>query len=349
MSRLQTATMRPDFPRYELLRDPTLLQRLERTEAALQHRSLYIKRDDLMPIAMGGNKLRSLEYWLGAALQQQADVLLVAGTPMSNLCRLTAAAASMAGLDCIVYHNAADEPAARSASFLNRIFGASVRFIGLMDEAQRTQAVEHAASELQRKGRRPYIVGNAALGALGYVRAAEELFAQSRQLDHGIRHVMLPGSMGTTEAGLIFGNALLGYPFDVHLVSVEYPEAELRACVRLAYEAVAKLVGKGAPQFDDARIHYHMDYLGSGYACPTPQGEKAILTLARTEGIVLEHVYTAKTFACFLDFAHRGVFPAAEPACVIHTGGVPALFSQFELFRSVSFEPGGESTDVVDQ
>jgi 1-aminocyclopropane-1-carboxylate deaminase/D-cysteine desulfhydrase-like pyridoxal-dependent ACC family enzyme len=334
--------MRPEFPRYELLRDPTLLQRLERTEAALNHLGLYIKRDDLMPIAMGGNKLRSLEFWLGAAFQEHADILLVAGTPMSNLCRLTAAAASMAGLDCIVFHNAVDEPAARRASFLNPVFGASVRFIGLMDEAHRTKAVEHAAAELQLQGRRPYIVGNAAIGALGYVFAADELIAQSRQLDRGIRHVMLPGSMGTTEAGLIFGNALLGYPFDVHLVSVEYEEAELSACVQRTYAAVARLFGKGAPDFDDTRIHYHMDYLGGGYACPTPEGEEAILTLARTEGIVLEHVYTAKTFACFLDFVRRRIFPAAEPVCVIHTGGVPALFSQFEDFRSLSFEQGEE-------
>jgi 1-aminocyclopropane-1-carboxylate deaminase/D-cysteine desulfhydrase-like pyridoxal-dependent ACC family enzyme len=328
--------MLAEFARYELLRDPTLLQRLERTEAALQQRGLYVKRDDLMPIAMGGNKLRSLEFWLGAALQEHADVVLVAGTPMSNLCRLTAAAASMAGLDCIIFHNALDEPAARRASFLNQIFGASVRFLGLMDEAHRTKAVEHAAAELQLQGRRPYIVGNAAIGALGYVRAAEELLAQSQLLDPGIRHVMLAGSMGTTEAGLIFGNALLGYPFDVHLVSVEYEEAELSACVRRAYAAIAKLVGNSAPDFDDTHVHYHMDFLGLGYACPTPAGEEAVLTLARTEGIVLEHIYTAKTFACFLDMARRHVFPDGEPVCVIHTGGVPALFSQFEEFRTVT-------------
>ena len=328
--------MLAEFPRYELVRDPTLLQRLERTEAALQQPGLYVKRDDLMPIAMGGNKLRSLEFWLGAAFQEHADVVLVAGTPMSNLCRLTAAAAAMAGLDCIVFHNAVDEAAARRASFLNQIFGASVRFLGLLDEAHRSKAVERAAAELQLQGRRPYIVGNAAIGALGYVRAAEELFAQSRRLDLGIRHVMLAGSMGTTEAGLIFGNALLGYPFDVHLVSVEYGEAELLSCVRRAYAAVANLVGKSAPDFDDTRVHYHMDFLGGGYACPTPAGEQAILTLARTEGIVLEHIYTAKTFACFLDLARRHVFPDGEPACVIHTGGVPALFSQFEEFRSIT-------------
>jgi 1-aminocyclopropane-1-carboxylate deaminase/D-cysteine desulfhydrase-like pyridoxal-dependent ACC family enzyme len=335
--------MLPEFARYELLREPTLLQRLERTEAALKHRGLYVKRDDLMPIGMGGNKLRSLEFWLGAAFQEHADVLLVAGSPLSNLCRLTAATASMARLDCIVFHNAADEPAARRASFLNQIFGASLRFIGPVNESQRTQAMEQAAAELRAEGRRPYIVGDVATGALGYVRAAEELFAQSRGLDKGIRHVVLAGSMGTTEAGLIFGNALLGFPFDVHLVSVEYGRAELSARVRHCYAAVAKLIGKGAPVFDETRVHYHMDYLGAGYACPTPEGEEAILTLARTEGIVLEHIYTGKTFACFLNLVRRHALPDGEPVCVIHTGGVPTLFTQIEAFRSVALEPSGQA------
>ena len=328
-------TIVPEFPRYKLLHEPTLLQRLERTEKVLGRSGLYAKRDDLMPIAMGGNKLRSLEFWLGAALREHSDVLLVAGTPLSNLCRLTAAAASMAGLDCIVIHNAADGAAAHRASFLNRIFGASVRFTGNVDERQRTSDVEQAAAMLRRQGRRPYIVGNVAIGALGYVCAAQELFAQSGEADAGIRHVMLPGSMGPTEAGFMFGNALLGYPFDVHLVSVEYGEAELSDRVRSAYESVAKLVGSGAPAFDDTRVHYHMGFLGEGYAHPTPEGEEAILTFARAEGILLEHIYSAKAFACFLDLARRRVFPAAEPVCVIHTGGVPALFSQFDEFQTL--------------
>jgi 1-aminocyclopropane-1-carboxylate deaminase/D-cysteine desulfhydrase-like pyridoxal-dependent ACC family enzyme len=325
--------MRTDFPRYALLQEPTLLQRVRRMEGVLGHTGLYVKRDDLMPIGMGGNKLRSLEFWLGAASREQADVLLVAGTPLSNLCRLTAAAASMAGLDCIVYHNAADEPSARRACFLSRIFGARIHFIGTMNERQRTIEVHRAALQLKAQGRRPYVVGDVAIGALGYVRAAEELFDQSRELGAAIRHVMLPGSMGPTEAGFIFGNALLGYPFDVHLVSVEYDQAELATRVQRAYTALAELVGRGAPEFDATRVHYHMGYLGDGYARPTPEGEEALLTLARLEGIVLEPIYSAKTFAGFLDLARRRVFPAEEGVCIIHTGGVPALFAQYESFR----------------
>ncbi len=328
-----------DLPRYELVPRPTLLQSLQRTEAALRRPGLFVKRDDLMAIAMGGNKLRSLEYWLGAAQQMKADIVLVAGTALSNLCRLTAAAASMAGFECVVFHNAPDDASARRASFLNRIFGASVRYLGPIDEHQRAQAVEAAAVDLARQGRRPYIVGDPALGALGYLRAAEELSEQCRELRRPIRHVFLPGSMGTTEAGFILGNALLGYPFEVHLVSVEYQEAELRERVRKIYDSAAALIGIDGVRFDGARVRCHMGFRGAGYALPTRAAERAILTFARAEGLLLEPIYSAKTFACFLDLARRGALPAAEPMCVIHTGGVPSLFGQFESFRDLALDP----------
>ncbi len=332
-----------ELPRHQLVHQPTLLQRLQRTEEALRRAGLYVKRDDLMPMAMGGNKLRSLEYWLGAAAQMRADILLVAGTALSNLCRLTAAAASMAGLECIVFHNAADDPGARRASFLNRIFGASVRYLGPIDEQQRARAVEAAAMELTARGRRPYIVGDPACGALGYVRAAEELSTQCRDMDKPIRHVFLPGSMGTTEAGFILGNALLDSPFEVHLVSVEYQETELRKRVRTIYESAAALIGFDGASFDHAPLRCHMDFRGAGYALPTPEAERAILTFARTEGLLLEPIYSGKTFACFLELARRHALPAAEPMCVIHTGGVPSLFNQFESFHELPLDPESES------
>ena len=327
-----------DIPRCELLAEPTPLQRLQRIETRLRRPGLYVKRDDLMAIALGGNKLRSLEYWLGAAQRMQADILLVAGTALSNLCRLTAAAASMTGLECLVLHNAADTAAARRASFLNRIFGASVQYLGAIDEQRRTQRLEEAAAELVRRGRRPYIVGDPALGALGYVRAAEELVRQCRETEVPIRHVFLPGSMGTTEAGFILGNALLGYPFEVHLVSVEYEEAELRERVQTIYASAARLIGADGTAYDGGRIRCHMDFRGAGYAQPTREAERAILTFARSEGLVLEPIYSGKTFACFLELARRQELPASEPMCVIHTGGVPSLFDQFESFQELPLE-----------
>ncbi|MGO4407152.1 1-aminocyclopropane-1-carboxylate deaminase/D-cysteine desulfhydrase [Bosea sp. RAF48] len=323
-------------PRHVLLETATPLQRLRRFEAKLGRPGIYAKRDDLMLIALGGNKLRSLEYWLGAALEKGADILLVGGGASSNLCRLTAAAASLVGLDCVVLHNAPDTPENRQASFLNRLFGAELRFLGSVDESQRNAALAEAAVDLARQGRTPYIVGDSVLGAMGYVRAALELHEQSQQQEAPIRHVFLAGSMGPTEAGFIFGNALLGHPFQIHLVSVEYERDELAGHVGRIYEGLRERTGLDVAAWEQAPPHYHMDHLGGGWGVPTPASEAAILSFARTEGILIEHVYTAKTCAGFLEQLANGGIPSSEPACVLHTGGTAALFSQFGLFRTLS-------------
>lgn len=323
-------------PRYDLVKVPTPLQRLSGFERKLGRPGLHMKRDDLMEIGLGGNKLRSLEFWLGAALRKRADIVLVAGGAMSNLCRLTAAAAAMAGLGCVIIHNAEDTPVNRQRSFLNRLFGAETRFIGPVGEEERGAAMEAAAAELTRQGRAPYIVGDAVLGALGYVLAAFELQEQSRRESSPLRHVVLAGSMGPTEAGFIFGNAMLGHPFQVHLVSVEYGQAELEARIRRIYEGIVALTGLAVGGLGQAPLHYHMDHLGGGWGVPTPESEAAIIAFARTEGILVEHVYTAKTCAGFLDLVADGTIPPDEPACVIHTGGTASLFSQREQFQTVN-------------
>lgn len=330
-----TRTLPFTAPRQIVLESPTPLRRLKHLEKALGREGLFIKRDDHMEIALGGNKLRSLEFWLGAALQADADTLLVAGGPMSNLCRLTASAAAMHGFECIVFHNSEMSETAKQKSFLNKVFGAEIRYIGNVSEEQRARMVTQAAEDLKAAGKKPYIVGDAIVGALGYTVAAYELHQQAEADDINLRHVFLSGSMGPTEAGFIFGNALLGNPFTVHLVSVEYGQAELAARVARIYDGLRSATQLAAPSVEDLPIHYHMDYLGEGYGRPTPEAEKALLMLARAEGILTEYVYTAKTLAGFIDIAGNGCLPAGEASCILHTGGVPSLFSQFDLFRSL--------------
>lgn len=322
-------------PRQIILETPTPFRRMKNMERLMNRDGLYIKRDDHMEIALGGNKIRSLEFWLGAAIKAKADVVLVAGGPMSNLCRLTASAAAMHGLDCIILHNCAPSEEAHQMSFLNKVFGAEVRFIGHVSEEQRAKAVSQAADELKATGRRPYIVGDAILGALGYAVAAYELYQQCQLTDVELRHVFLSGSMGPTEAGFIFGNALLGNPFAVHLVSVEYGQAELAARVARIYDGLAALTGLSVSATDQLPVHYHMDYLGAGYGIPTLEAERALLMLARAEGILTEYVYTAKTLVGFIDLTTNGHIAAGEGACLLHTGGVPSLFSQFDRFQTL--------------
>ena len=225
-------------------------------------------------------------------------------------------------------------------SFPNRIFGADVHFLGPISEDQRTAAAEKWADDLRRAGRRPYIVGEPVTAALGYVVAAKELLTQSEHLNANLRHVVLPGSMGPTEAGFLYGNALLGRPFMVHLISVEYDRSDLADRVHRIYAGLEVRTGLGAPALTDADFQIHMDYLGPGYDVPTPESEQAILDFARKEGILLEHTYTAKTFAGFRDLVCRHIIPPGEAACVIHTGGVPSLFTQYDFFESLDDDAG---------
>lgn len=321
--------------RYALLSSPTQLQRLHNLEAKIGRGRLYMKRDDHMPIAMGGNKLRSLEFWLGAAHEAGADTVIVAGGAASNLCRLTAAAAAMADLRCVVVHNSIDTPENRKKSFLNKVFGAEVQFLGDVSEYDRRMAAQAVATRLKSRGRVPYVVGDEVVGALGYVIAAFELQEQSLSIEQPIKHVFLAGSMGPTEAGFVFGNALLGNPFQIHLVSVEYDRNKLVECVKRIYDKLRVHTGFEVAAFEQLQINYHMDYLGGGYGCHSDESEQAILLLARTEGILTEYVYTAKTLAGFLDLIATRQIPENEPACIVHTGGVPSLFAQFDMFKLI--------------
>ena len=192
-------------PRITLLDSPTPLERLHRIGAEIGHEALFVKRDDVMALGLGGNKLRSLEFWIGEALEQGCDTLLVAGQTVSNQCRLTAAAAAKLGLACVILHNA-DRPAEIEGNLLlNHLYGAEIFYLGPVDEAARQEAAEEKARELRKAGRRPYIIGDPVLGALGYVVAAGELLGQASTAVRNFEHIVIPGSMGPTEAGFLYG------------------------------------------------------------------------------------------------------------------------------------------------
>lgn len=320
-------------PRVRLLSGETPLEPALRLGSELGL-PLLIKRDDVMSLGMGGNKVRSLEFWLGEAMSQGCDTVLVGGLPQSNLCRLTAAACARLGLDCLVVHNA-PEPGAREIpqgnALLNRLMGVRTLYCGAVDEYERARQLRIQAEVLRAQGHRPYIIGDPVTGALGYVAAAFELCSQAERMGAPLRHVFISASAGPTETGLLFGLCLTG-GITVHLVSVEYPEDEFYRVAQPIFSALCERLGITPAVQPQNAARFYGGWLGGGYAVPTPGALEAVRLLARTEGVFIETVYNAKVLCALSDMARGGRLPAGETVCFYHTGGAPALFGQAAQF-----------------
>ncbi|AXC50200.1 pyridoxal-phosphate dependent enzyme [Paracoccus suum] len=316
------------FPWVDLVGAPTPLERMSRIGEVLGHPAIWVKRDDCMPLAFGGNKVRSLEFWIGEAKAQGSDMLVVAGALPSNQCRLTAAAGAKLGIEVLVLYAGDSEAPLRGNAMLTELLGADIRRLGPVSEEERGALAQQAMAELRAAGRRPYLIGDPFVGALGYVRAAEELTAQDLQQGAGLRHIVLPGSMGVTEAGLILGAALLDRDWRFHLVSVEYDAAELTARLTENILGAAALMDQAVPTDLMDRVEIHTGELGGGYGVVTEASLAAARTMAANEALMIEQVYVAKTFAGLLNLVRSGAIPKDEAACILHTGGTPSLFEQ---------------------
>jgi 1-aminocyclopropane-1-carboxylate deaminase/D-cysteine desulfhydrase-like pyridoxal-dependent ACC family enzyme len=310
--------------RAELATLPTPLVAAPRLAAALGIERLDIKRDDLTGFAIGGNKARSLEFLIAAAREQGADTLVTGGSAGSNFCAAAAAAARQAGLGCELV--IAGEPSQRSPGLdLARAWGATIGWTRAVERASVDDALPRAAARLAACGRRPYLVprgGATALGAVGYVQAARELHGQlaERGLDRAC--VVVAVGSGCTMAGLLAGNALLGRPWRLVGASVSRPPQETTLRVlALARESLALLDAPGRNGHDPAADVELVDARGPGHGAPSPEGRQAADTAMRTEGLVLDPVYTAKALPVLLRVTD-------EPAVVFwHTGGILAAIA----------------------
>lgn len=323
------------FPRRRYTDGPTPLQRLERFSRALgaDAPTVWIKRDDQLGLAGGGNKTRKLELLLGDALAQGADTLITCGGVQSNHCRLTLSAAAVEGLACQLVLEETDPGDYRTDGPGNvqlfHLLGAE-RIITVPLDTDLNAALDRAAAEARAQGRRPYCIplgGSSPLGALGYVACAQELLAQAEAAGVAFRHlVMAVGSAGTLTG------ALLGLEgrIPVTAISVSKSRAKAEAIARdLVAEAAALLGVPGRPAEEVVCLD---EYVGPGYTRPTPAMVEAVELLARTEGILLDPTYTGKAMAGLVDLVRRGRFRAGENVVFLHTGGAPGLYARPELF-----------------
>jgi D-cysteine desulfhydrase len=318
------------FPRVALGQWPTPLEEAPRLSAALGGARVLLKRDDVNALGVGGNKLRKLEFLLGAALAEGADTVITFGALQTNHGRQTAAACARLGLRCELVLTAKvprdGEAYERSGNvLLDHLFGANVHTCATEEETERTyqRLVDEAVAEGRTVATFP-VGGSNGLGTLGYAAAAAELIDQLTGIGIDSARIVVPQGSGATAAGVLLGTALLGWPGRVSVASVSHPAAEAHAdLVRLVGEA-SGLLGVAPPSLDSVVVDDAE--IGPAYGVPTEADWAALRLFARTEGAVLDPVYTGKAAAALVGWAARGELTAGEPVVFLHTGGLPGLF-----------------------
>lgn len=316
------------FPRVRLAHLPTPLEPLPRLSEALGV-ELWIKRDDCTGLAGGGNKTRKLEFLLGQAMVEGADTLVTQGAVQSNHVRQTAAAAAAHGLACEIIleertGSTAVDYTRNGNVLLDLLFGAVIRRVpGGTDMAAE---LEITAEAVRARGGRPYVIpggGSNAIGALGYVDCAREIVVQADELDMPIDRIVTATGSAGTHAGLVAGLAVMGADIPVLGIGVRAPKEKQEANVlKLARETAALL---GRPDaVTDQMVVADCDYVGEGYGLIDHAVIEALKLAARTDGILLDPVYTGKAMKGLIALARAGRFEN-ETVVFLHTGGAQGL------------------------
>ncbi|MFO8149632.1 MAG: D-cysteine desulfhydrase [Trueperaceae bacterium] len=320
------------FPRRRYTPNPTPLEPLPALSAALGGPELWVKRDDLLGLAAGGNKTRKLEFLVADALAQGADTLITVGAVQSNHCRLTLAAAVKEGLKCqLVLEQRVPGSYREDASgnnFLYQLLG--VERVQVVDAGtDLAAAMQGLADELAAQGRKAYVIpggGSTPLGALGYVACAEEIMDQSFELGVAFDHMVASSGSGGTHAGLLAGLHGVNANLPLTGVSVRAARAPQEEKIHGLAQAAANLLGVRSPVPREL-VEVVDDYVGPGYSLPTASMVEAVQLFARHEGILLDPVYTGKTAAGLIGMVRAGRFAPGERVLFLHTGGSPALYA----------------------
>ena len=307
-----------DFPRVALGLFPTPIQKLENVSRRFSA-NVYLKRDDLTGLGLGGNKVRKLEFLLADAKAQGAEVVFTTGGAQSNHAMLTAAAANRLGMKPILILKKRGVTARRGNQLLEHLMGTDVRFLD-------TDSYDDIYAEMDCVGKAlgvPYYKipcgGSNALGSLGYVACAEEIAGQGMRFDH---LVCAEGS-GGTMAGLALGAKLFLPGTKVHGMMVDSDPFE-EITLRLMKEAAALLEADLEITAADFALR---DLCGPGYAIPSEEGNEAVRLLAETEGLFLDPVYTGKAFAGLVQMLTDGTVQPGENVLFLHSGGAGGLFA----------------------
>ncbi|MEY3267874.1 MAG: putative D-cysteine desulfhydrase [Pseudomonadota bacterium] len=317
------------FPRRRYTHGFTPIEAMPRLSAALGGPQLFIKRDDLLGLAAGGNKTRKLEFLVADALSQGADTLITVGAPQSNHCRLTLAAAAKEGLACrLIIEERVAGTFSTEALGNNLLFdlmgAANIRVVPLGSDL--AAEMDRDAAAVRAAGGKPYTIvggGSNPLGALGYAACAAEIVTQAFEMGVPFDRIVVASGSAGTHAGILAGLAALNAGIPVIGINVRRPRAEQEGNVHKLAVATSALLGTPAPTRED--VVALDDWVGPGYSLPTADMVAAVRLLAASEGILLDPVYSGKAMAGLIGLVRSGQFAPDERLLFIHTGGSPSL------------------------
>jgi D-cysteine desulfhydrase family pyridoxal phosphate-dependent enzyme len=317
------------IPRHILAHYPTPLMRANRLTAELSNTEIWFKRDDLISFGLGGNKIRGLEVMLADALNKQMNWLVTGAGIQSNHVRATAAVAAHAGLHCTAVYWGKPPDTMDGNCRLTSMLNAQFHFTQDDDRASVDAHIPLVAENLRNQGQRPYSIprgGACAMGVLGHVLAVFELYQQCLSQNFEPDAIVLAVGSGGTYAGWLLGIRLLKLSWIMlcYTVSRE-PDEVSQQVADLATEAAALLKLDWTFHAEDAPVYG--GFIGQGYGIPSPQAAEAIKQIGRTEGILLDPIYTGKAMAGLLNGLHNKQFEEHKKIVFVHTGGEPAFFA----------------------
>ncbi|MEP1206233.1 MAG: D-cysteine desulfhydrase family protein [Rhizobiaceae bacterium] len=328
-------------PRVELGMIKTSIDPLNRMGKELGVR-LSTKRDDTLPLAMGGNKMRQLEYYLGPAADAGADTVLITGAVQSNFVRLCAAAARKMGWHPVVQLEdrvPSTDPAYNNSGnvLIDRLLGADIHYFPEGEnEAAADANLDALAADLINQGRKPYVIhlgtDHPPLGGLGYALCAVETFVQLQQSGQNVDHIVIPSGSSLTHAGFLAGARAIGWQVPVHGICVRRNADLQKPRVLQRTQEVLQLLGNPA-SVSESDVIVDDTVLHPGYGRLNDEVIEAITLAAQSEALLLDPVYTGRAMAGLIDLTRKGIIGKDQSALFIHTGGLPALFAYENKLR----------------
>ncbi len=304
---------------------PTPMQKHERLSERFG-RDIWIKRDDLCGIALGGNKVRKLQYLLAEAKSQGCDTVFTTGGTQSNHAMLTAACAASLDMRTTLFLKHKGKIERKGNLILNDIYGAQVEFVDVDSYEAIYEVMKEKCEELKVNGRKGYIIpmgGSNALGSIGYISCVEEISEHMKSINHKCDYLVSATGSGGTTAGLVLGSKKK--LMDAKVVGIGIATDDFKKIVMNLVDEANKLLGMDFTiQEEQLEIVYHV---GEGYAIPNPEDIPAMDQMAKELGILLDPVYTGKAFSKFVTLLEEDYFKGKNDIVFVHTGGAAAIFA----------------------